>query len=290
MPNHLEFTLKTETERVKTSSHGWRAGEVQVVRIEFLGSGNAFCPPGRLHSLVLIDRNLLVDAPPTLIPQLRRAELSPASIRALLITHWHADHIFGFPFLLLDRRYISDREGEAELSVHLHSGGVERLSQLCDLAFPGSLQEMLEERVAFNVQERGRVSGVEGWMYERFPVCHVPETEPHGYDLQHESGLRLIHCGDSGPCDEIARRSEEADVVIIELGLPDHVESPYHFRPSTLSALADACPQTKFLATHHYESDPSEEGSGSLPKLPDNVIQVSDGMIFNWNGGDLSQD
>ena len=65
-----------------------------MVEITFLGTGNAFCPTGRLHSLVLIDGNMLVDAPPTVIPQLRQQGISPATITDLFITHWHGDHTF----------------------------------------------------------------------------------------------------------------------------------------------------------------------------------------------------
>ena len=52
--------------------------------ITFLGTGNAFCPSGRLHSLVLIDGDMLVDAPPTVIPQLRQHGISPDEITDLL--------------------------------------------------------------------------------------------------------------------------------------------------------------------------------------------------------------
>ena len=254
-----------------------------MVEVHFLGSGNAFCPTGRMHSLVLIDGGLLVDAPPTLLAQLRIAGISPDEIDALLVTHWHGDHTFGFPFLLLERRYISDREGEHTLDVHAHTGGEQRLGHLCELAFPGSLGDVLAERVRFHEHPSGEIEGLVrvggGWTYERYPVHHVPETEPHGYSLVHESGLVLLHCGDSGPCSEIERRASDADVVIIELGIPDGVPSDFHYKPSTLSELALACPETTFLATHLYtESGP--ESTGEVPSLPPNVIQVSDGDRF----------
>ena len=46
-------------------------------RVQFLGTGNAFSPNGRLHALVLIDGKILVDAPPSVLPQLRRVGTSP---------------------------------------------------------------------------------------------------------------------------------------------------------------------------------------------------------------------
>ncbi|MDP6099761.1 MAG: MBL fold metallo-hydrolase, partial [Candidatus Thalassarchaeaceae archaeon] len=192
-----------------------------MVVVRFLGSGNAFCPNGRLHSLVLIDERILVDAPPTIIPQLKRANLSPADINTLLITHWHGDHIFGFPFFILERKYISDREGKNMLNVHLHEGGASRLVDLSELAYPNTLTDVLDERITFHEEISGDVAGCPEWHYERFAVEHEPETDPHGYQLDHASGLTIIHSGDSGPCQEIEERSGNADVVIIELGVPD---------------------------------------------------------------------
>ena len=74
-------------------------------RIDFLGTGNAFTPFGRLHALALIDQKIMIDTPPSLIPQLRKYGISTSKISHLLFTHWHADHTFGFPFFLLERKY-----------------------------------------------------------------------------------------------------------------------------------------------------------------------------------------
>ncbi len=145
-----------------------------MVEILFLGSGNAFCPPGRLHSLVLIDKTVLVDAPPTIIPQLRQHDISPAQITDLFITHWHGDHTFGVPFLLLERKWISDRKAENDLRIYAHQGGEEKLVQLCELAYPESLKDL--DWVSHHT-ENGEA---QGWKFERFEVCHTPATEPHG--------------------------------------------------------------------------------------------------------------
>ena len=119
-----------------------------MVEIQFLGTGNAFCPSNRLHSLVLLDGQILVDTPPTVVPQLRRAGVSPGQLQHILFTHWHGDHSFGFPFLLLDRKFLSDPKGEESLEVHLRPSGRKYLSTLCGMGFPGSLDDSLEGRVA----------------------------------------------------------------------------------------------------------------------------------------------
>ena len=67
----------------------WRV----MPRVQFLGTGNAFSPPGRMHALVLIDGKILVDAPPTLLPQLRRAGVSSDDIEHILFAPVSYTHL-----------------------------------------------------------------------------------------------------------------------------------------------------------------------------------------------------
>ena len=135
-------------------------------RITFIGTGNAFSPDGRLHACLLIDNNILIDTPPTIMAQLRRNGTDISNIRHILITHWHGDHTFGMPFILLDRKYISDPDGDSDLTVYLRPGGEEFFSLLCNMAFPGSLEDSLKKSVDWNTDESGHLGGT-GWIYER---------------------------------------------------------------------------------------------------------------------------
>ena len=222
-----------------------------------------------MHSLVLIDDSLLVDAPPTVVPQMREQGICPSQITDIFITHWHGDHIFGIPFLLLERKWISDRRGVRNLVIHSHKGGEEKLSKLCEIAYPESLKDL--QWLSYNTQQ----GDTKGWNFQRFEVCHNPVTEPHGYRFEKE-GFVLVHCGDSGPCQNIERLAPEADVMIIELGIPDHVDSPYHYTPSRLRDLALRNPETTFLATHNFSA------SGDTSELPENVIEVEDGDVYRY--------
>ena len=83
----------------------------------------------------------IIDAPPTALLSLRRAGISPADIETIFVTQHHGDHVFGLPFLLLEKKYISDREGNRPLTIVGSVGVRERRLQLCSLAFPGSLDD-----------------------------------------------------------------------------------------------------------------------------------------------------
>jgi len=261
------------------------------VGFQLLGTGNAFLPQGRLHSLLLIDDKILVDCPPTVIASLRQAEIPLSDISTILFTHWHGDHCFGFPFFLLERKYISDRAGESKLWIYNPKGGKKKLSHLCDLAYPDSLIDSIEDRCSFLESDSGTILGVNGWTYERFKVLHDECVDPHGYVLCHESGFTIMHTGDSGPCESIESRVGNCDVVVIEMGVPDSVETENHFSPKRLTTLATKFPNTIFIVTHTYIDDPNSGKSpiitAELPHLPSNCTHASDNMKWEWENGKI---
>ncbi len=246
--------------------------------LRLIGTGNAFVPDGRLHSNLLIDDCILIDAPPTTLVSLRNAGISPAAISDLLITHWHGDHIFGFPFLMLERRYISDPKAECILQVHTRRGGSGLLGQLCHLAFPGNVEQMLDGRVVWHDGDKGVAGDSEEWTYHRFEVAHEPLVFPYGYRLEHHSGFILSHFGDTGPCDSVSEHAATSDLVILEVGVPDGVPGSGHHTPSDVITLAAKSPSTRFILTHCFWS--SEDDDTRVPDFPDNVIEARDGWFF----------
>ena len=248
-----------------------------VAELHFLGTGNAFSPPGRMHALALLDGEILIDAPPTVLPQLRRAGVTPSQLKHVLFTHWYADHTFGFPFLMLDREKMGDLDGcDSVLEIHCRPGGKELLTELCDSGFPGSLDEILAEGIRWNNSEEGDLDGTD-WSFERFPVIHSPETDPHGYCLTHRDGVRILHCGDSGPCQEIEDRAPESQIVILEMGVPDFVKSPFHHNPSDIMSFSRRHPETRILVTHNYAKSPESRQGFEIPDLPNEILQLNDG-------------
>jgi len=234
--------------------------------------------------LTLIDGNILIDTPPTLITQLRRKGIKTSEIEHLLFTHWHADHTFGFPFFMLERKYISDPMKEHELKIYLRPGGKKKLSSLCNVGFPGSLEE-IGDMAEWREEEKLEILGT-NWNFERFAVCHTPETDPHGYELTHNSGIKILHCGDSGPCLEIEKRAKNADVVILEMGMPDIGDFPYHYTPSDIVKFSNKFPGSLILVTHNYASSKNFSEGFQPPILPKEVCQLEDGdaIEINQNG------
>ena len=248
-----------------------------MVLVELLGSGNAFLPSGRLHSFLAIDKHIVVDCPPTALASLRKAGISPADIDTILITHVHGAHVFGFPFFLLERKYISDREGLKELTVAGSSGVKERLTHLCNLAYPGSLEEILE---TINWVD---VPNVEGWTMERFEVLHDPEVDPHGWMMTNDEGWSMIHSGDSGPFEDLWDRIGKCSFAVVEMGVPEWVNTEHHHKPSDITKLANKYPNTKMVITHTFIDSDYQIITKEVPDFPPNVIHGEDGMEFEIN-------
>ena len=124
------------------------------------------------------------------------------------------------------------------------------------------------------------------WSFERFPVCHTPETDPHGYELTHNTGIKVLHRGDSGPCEEIESRAESADVVILEMGMPDIGKFPYHYTPSDVINFSNKFPKSLVLVTHNFASSKNISEGFRVPELPKEVYQLEDGdaIEINENG------
>jgi ribonuclease BN (tRNA processing enzyme) len=85
---------------------------MEPVRVDILGSGNAFSDGGRHHSAYLIKSSqgsLLLDCGPTTLASMKRLNLLTEPINQVLLSHLHGDHTAGLPFFLLEYIYIEPR-------------------------------------------------------------------------------------------------------------------------------------------------------------------------------------
>ena len=159
----------------------------------------------------------------------------------------------------------------------------ERLTHICQLAFPGSLESMLEH-VTWVMDDVGRLP--DGWAWERFEVHHEDAVEPHGYRFEHDDGASFVHSGDSGPCEPLYDAIERSALAILEMGFPDWVPSTHHHKPGDVRALTERC-STPLGITHTYIDDTSPHPTvleSQFPEFPDHVVHLSDGALFEWVG------
>ena len=253
--------------------------------IIMLGTGNAFLPNGRSHSFAIFDNKHIIDAPPTALLCLREKGIRVSEIETIFITHLHGDHIFGLPFLLLERTYISDREFQQPLTIVAAPGARERIEQVCEIAYPGSLGKILS-KIIWIESSQGKTA--DGWSWNRFEVNHSALVDPFGYSFESSNGAKFVHSGDSGPCESLYNAISKTDLVIIEMSIPEWVPSTEHHKPSDIQMLSEQYPNTNFIITHTFidskESQYPTITSNKFPDHPSNVLHAQDQYVINWDG------
>jgi ribonuclease BN (tRNA processing enzyme) len=253
--------------------------------VVMLGTGNAFMPYGRYHSFAMIDGKHVIDCPPTALASFRRAGVVLSDIETLFITHVLGDHVFGFPFFLLERRYISDRSMAKPLTVVAAPGVKERLWQLCQLAYPGSLDEIFET-IHWREEVEGELNC--GLTWRRFGVLHDASVDPYGYHFNAGTEGSFVHSGDSGPCDSLYEEMARTSMTILEMGLPEWVESDHHHKPSDVQKIAKKLPDVQMIITHTYIDTPGLQAiptvTDEYPTHPANVHHAEDGLILHRDG------
>ncbi len=190
-----------------------------------LGSGAALTDGRRWNSL-LIDRKILLDLPPTAIPHMHLLGVDPKSIDVIFISHHHADHNFGLPFLLLE--YCVCYERSEPLHIIGPSGLEKMVEEMCELAWPDMRAKGFRPRVPLRFTEiecEGEYTAGD-LSFTAVPMKHFG-LDALGYRFDYR-GKTFAYSGDTGECEQLCRLLEGVDVAIIELTHPRRSEDPGH--------------------------------------------------------------
>lgn len=232
-----------------------------MLELSFLGSANAFTPGGRYWSSLVVNGRYVFEAPPTLLPHLKRLGLALADIRAVFISHFHGDHFLGLPFLFLEYAYLTSRQDDLFI---VGPPGIEAKSEaLADMAFPGlSDAEVTYRRVYVEAQPGGEHS-LADVRFQALPMRHAGQRlSCFGYKL-HLDGHTVAYTGDTEMCEEIFLLAEGADVLVLDCSYCDG-EGPEHLDLSgALEVRKRVSPRTAIILTH-LDNEPEVSGEGLL--------------------------
>ncbi len=237
-----------------------------MTTLTFLGTGNFLAPPGRYWNSFVLDTSVLVEPSPIALPHLRRCGFEVGDIEVVVVSHFHADHCFGWPFLL---------QAAAE------SGGGRTLHVVGPPGLEGHLAAMMEAGAVRSVLSTAhdrldlRFTEVDGSWQEVGPlrfraveVVHVPYLRCFGY-LFERPGQVVAYSGDTTPCDGLSELARESDVLVVECngrheppGAP-----PAHMDEHSIRDLQAAHPDVHLVLTHLGEQ--VDTGSMAGVTIPD---------------------
>jgi ribonuclease BN (tRNA processing enzyme) len=245
-------------------------GDKQPLELCFLGTGNAFAPQ-RYWSSFLLNGLYLFDCPPTVLPHLKKMGRPPEHIRAVFVTHFHGDHVFGLPFLLLEYAVVTPRSDD--LVIVGPAGVQERLDSMTRLGFPGLLEVSLGYQRR-HVEVAEGVSGEAGGIrFQALQVEHASGLECFGYRVE-VAGRTVAYSGDARMGDTLYRLADGADVFVVECSCWEPDCGP-HLNPQDIRVLRKAiAPSTTFVLTH------LDAGQGNLGGL-EGVIVAEDFGVYS---------
>ncbi len=220
-----------------------------AMRIQFLGSGDAFGHGGRLQTCMLLEaagQRLLLDCGATALISMRRQGIAPNDIGTILVTHFHGDHYGGLPFFILDAQLFSRRA--TTLTVAGPPGLPRAMENLMEAMFSGSYNARRKFDLELVELEPGRPYSLGGLEVVPFLATHAGQDVRLGYRLEAD-GRRVAYTGDSGWSESLAEAVRGVDLLIAEAFFFDK-KLPDHLDYATLAAHRDALAPGRLLLTH----------------------------------------
>lgn len=218
----------------------------QSLDLLFLGSGNAFAA-GRYWSSFLLNGRYLFDCSPVALPHLKRSGIPIEDIEAVFITHFHADHFFGLPFLLLD--YAEKTPRTKPLTIVGPPGVEQRIRTVTDAGFPNVNVKPKSYEERFVDLHDGLSMDVGDLTITARQVDHVSDLECFGYRAQ-IGGRTLAYSGDTTMCDPLIGLARDADAFVVECSCWESECGP-HLDPNDIRELRRQLgPKTTFVLTH----------------------------------------
>ena len=256
-----------------------------MATLTFLGTGNFLAPPGRYWNSFVLDTNVLVEPSPTALPHLRRCGFAVEDVEVVVVSHFHADHCFGWPFLL---EALAEVGGGKTVHVVGPPGIEAHLVQLNEAGAVGSVTDMASARLDLRFVE------VDGTWQEAGPlrfraveVLHVPYLRCFGYLFERNGGgagsgtagpARVVgYSGDVTPCDGLTELAREAEVLVLECNgrhTPPGVPTS-HMDEESVRALAAAHPGTRLILTHLGEQVDTASLAGTGVTVPDDFERLT---------------
>lgn len=233
-----------------------------MTQIAFFGTGD-YLAYERYWNGFVIDGRILAEPSPGVVPHLRRCGVSSLGVEAVFISHFHVDHFFGWPFLLLD--FMIQRR---TTPVHVVGPpGVEgRLHELMQLGGVPNVHELAHERIEVTyVEVDGSWQNAGGIRFRAIEVEHVPWLRCFGYLF--DLGDRIIgYSGDTSPCSGLDVLAAASEVLILECNGP-HPPPQIHMGVDDVVTLRLRFPELELVLTHLGPGvDPAGISKCTVPK------------------------
>ena len=245
------------------------------MQIRFVGCGDAFGSGGRFNTcfhLTGTETNLLVDCGASSLIALKRQAIARNDIRAIVITHFHADHFGGVPFFMLDAQFFSKRR--EPLTIAGPEGLRDWYTRALETAFVGSSSAARKFDLSLVELPEGRTAAIAGTEITPFRVHHGNPGGPFfGYRIAAE-GRVFAYTGDTEWTETLVPLGRDADLLVAEAYFRDK-RVPLHLDLASLERRLDDIRPKRLVLTHM--SDAMLADAADLP-----YEAAEDGLVLTF--------
>jgi len=217
------------------------------MELTFLGTGAAFAGDA-FNAGYILDRRMLIDAGAPVHVLIHKTGHRIADLEAAVITHQHADHTFGLPYVLATRAI--EAPDAPPFTIVGPPGFEAYISSLLQLAWGDDLMGMVWERLRTRFVEINPGDDVEvaGFTVHAEKMAHVPELTSLGYNFS-GGGVSFGFSGDTTDCPGLQALVELSDTMLMEMTSTLDGD-PSHLSLAQARAIVAANPGKRFFLTH----------------------------------------
>ncbi|PVD38133.1 hypothetical protein C0Q70_00744 [Pomacea canaliculata] len=262
--------MHSSIQQAKSNSH--RAG--MYPRFVFLGTGSSVPSKGRNVSGLVVhlsdDATVILDCGEGTSGQLYRHYGNEAghvlrTLKAVFVSHLHADHHMGLFSLLRDRQAALDASKQ-EMTPTLLLAPIqlarwlrfydEHVEPIKSLFRHIPLQYVLSHMLELPVNANMYADILKELSLSEFvpvEVEHCPNA--FGLSMVHKDGWKLVFSGDTIPCERLVNAGKDCDILVHEATHEDNLEEEAHQkRHSTTSQAIDIGQRmgAKFILLNHF--------------------------------------
>ncbi len=220
------------------------------MQLQFVGCGDAFGTGGRFNTcfhLVGNRINALIDCGGSSLVGMNKLAIDRNAISTIFITHFHADHVGGLPYFILEANYVLKRKGA--LTVAGPPGLKLRYAEMMESAYPGTANLQLSFPLTLREVEIGKRNEIGNMRVTPFHVVHDDRAGPClGYRCEAE-GKIVAYSGDTQWTRAVIDIGRDADLFICEAYTRDKPINT-HMALSALEKHLDQISPKRLILTH----------------------------------------
>ena len=214
------------------------------MNITMLGTGS-FASKSN-SACVLIDEKILVDIPNGIMKEMKKRGYNVLDIETVLITHFHGDHFFDIPFLVLERKIFG--KSEIPLNIVCHKEGIDKIKELAKLAFSDVFNDLENENLVnfITYDKEIEILDMKNYEINNVKVNHGDKIA-YGYTIKKDNKTLSI-TGDTSFCENVEKLVLNSDICICELSFEKGTE--VHMGIDKMKEVVEKFPNKKIIATH----------------------------------------